>query len=406
VAQVAKCSDHKSIYLVYTREIPPRIGTRLSVIVQRLVILTKILKFLSRIKAFGLSMCGIAGFLTIRSQPNQEIRRTALNMSEAIKHRGPDGDGVWTDAEQGIALSHRRLAIVDLSQAGSQPMISGCGNLVMVYNGEIYNANELRDELAWTGIKFKGSSDTEVILEGFARWGTRKTVEKLIGMFAMAVWNRKERALTLVRDRLGIKPLYWSRTTKGSLIFGSELKALRQHPDCPTELNRNAIAGYIRNCYINNPATIYQGVNQLQPGRIMHFAAGADEPTFEQYWSLKGVVASGQKTPFHGNDQEAIAELDSLLGDAVNRRMVADVPLGAFLSGGIDSSAVVALMQKMKRNMTNLATLQQLQNTWAPTTPNSSSQQKMRLMSYPTYQRCTTSHLQTLHKYPHFLSPS
>lgn len=290
-------------------------------------------------------MCGIAGFASSSLKSTDYLQRIALKMSDAIRHRGPDGDGVWTDAEQGIAVSHRRLAIVDLSPAGSQPMISSCGNLVMVYNGEVYNAEELRNELAPLGISFRGTSDTEVILEACARWGIRKTTEKLIGMFAMAIWNRQEQVLTLARDRLGIKPLYWSNNS-GSLIFGSELKALRQHPDCPTELNRNAIAGYIRNSYINNPATIYRGVHQLQPGWIMRWKAHAIEPTFEQYWSLKEVVDAGQRIPFEGGDQEAIEHLDTLLGDAVSRRMMADVPLGAFLSGGIDSSTVAALMQK------------------------------------------------------------
>ena len=164
-------------------------------------------------------------------------------------------------------------------------------------------------------------------------------------MFAFAVWNRKTRSLTLARDRVGIKPLYWTRTSK-SLIFGSELKALRQHPECPTCLNRSSIAGYLRNCYINNPATIYQDVNQLQPGWLLHWDSKHQSQRFEQYWSLSDVAANGMSNQLQCNDSEAILKLDDLLGDAVKRRMVADVPLGAFLSGGIDSSAVVAQMQK------------------------------------------------------------
>ena len=290
-------------------------------------------------------MCGIAGILTRRPRSSEELRRMALKMSGAIRHRGPDGDGVWVDAESGIAVSHRRLSIVDLSTNGSQPMVSSCGTMVMVYNGEIYNTDELRDDLIAIGTVFNGSSDTEVILEGFVRWGVRQTTEKLIGMFALAVWDRRDQSLTMVRDRLGIKPLYWSNNS-GNIIFGSELKALRQHPDCPRELNRNAIAGYIRNCYINNPSTIFQGVQQLQPGWIMRCKLNASKPVFEQYWSLKEVVSTGRSSQFSGSDSEAVAELNALLSDAVSRRMVADVPLGAFLSGGVDSSAVTALMQK------------------------------------------------------------
>ena len=290
-------------------------------------------------------MCGIAGFITLKTQSQESLKSIACAMAEQIKHRGPDAQAVWTDANSGVALSHRRLSIVDLSPSGDQPMISENGDWIIVYNGEIYNAEELRSELTSQNIQWRGTSDTEVIVEAINKWGVRKTVEKLIGMFAFAVWNRKTRSLTLARDRVGIKPLYWTRTSK-SLIFGSELKALRQHPECPTCLNRSSIAGYLRNCYINNPATIYQDVNQLQPGWLLHWDSKHQSQRFEQYWSLSDVAANGMSNQLQCNDSEAILKLDDLLGDAVKRRMVADVPLGAFLSGGIDSSAVVAQMQK------------------------------------------------------------
>jgi len=237
---------------------------------------------------------------------------------------------------------HRRIY---LSPSGSQPMASHSGDWIIVYNGEIYNTEELRSELSSQNIPWRGTSDTEVIVEAINHWGVKKTVEKLIGMFAFAAWNRRLRVLTLARDRLGIKPLYWTKASN-SVIFGSELKALRAHPDCPTSLDRTSIAGFLRNCYINNPATIYENVNQLQPGWLMHWNSESQSQQFEQYWSLGNVASSGQSNQIQCSDDEAIDQLDELLGDAVRRRMVADVPLGAFLSGGIDSSAVVSQMQK------------------------------------------------------------
>lgn len=290
-------------------------------------------------------MCGIAGFTTNNKLPNDVLMSIASSMAEKIKHRGPDAQAVWTDADAGIALSHRRLSIVDLSSTGNQPMVSHTGDWVIVYNGEIYNTEELRHELKHQSIPWRGTSDTEVIVEAINHWGVTKTVKKLIGMFAFAAWNRRTRILTLVRDRLGIKPLYWSKTST-CLIFGSELKALRSHPDCPTSLNRSSIANHLRNCYINNPATIYKDINQLQPGWLTHWDSVNNTQKFEQYWALKDVASNGHVNQIQCSDSEAIAQLDDLLGDAVKRRMVADVPLGAFLSGGVDSSIVVAQMQK------------------------------------------------------------
>ena len=291
-------------------------------------------------------MCGIAGFITSNTLSKTKLTEIAESMSRQIRHRGPDGEGIWADAEAGISLAHRRLAIVDLSPAGAQPMTSSSGDIVIVYNGEIYNAEDIRKELQPNNIPWRGTSDTEVIVEAINQWGLQKTVKKLIGMFAFAVWDRKSRRISLVRDRMGIKPLYWSKTAK-SLLFGSELKALRMHPECPDQLNRSAIAGYLRNCYINNPSTIYADVQQLRPGFILHYSQDGGEPQLEQYWSLDDAVAQGQKNPHQGSDADAIKDLEELLTDAVSRRMISDVPLGAFLSGGIDSSMVVALMQKV-----------------------------------------------------------
>lgn len=287
-------------------------------------------------------MCGLTGFLSKKSSTDVSLQSQAARMNDAIAHRGPDGDGFWIDASAGVALAHRRLAIVDLSANGDQPMVSSCGNLVMVYNGEVYNRKELSFELK--DIKLKGTSDSEVILESFSQHGIKKTVEKLIGMFAIVVWNRQERSLTLIRDRLGIKPLYWAKTER-SFLFGSELKALKQHPDFPDCISNSALTSYMRTGHMSAPNTIYRDVYQLKPGHILTTYLGSD-PKQEQFWSLDKVVEQTAQNPFDGTEQEAAKELETLLTDAVSRRMVSDVPLGAFLSGGIDSSCVAALMQR------------------------------------------------------------
>jgi asparagine synthase (glutamine-hydrolysing) len=290
-------------------------------------------------------MCGIAGFLDSRRRASAEqaaVRTRA--MTDAIAYRGPNDGDVWCDAEAGIALGHRRLSIIDLTQAGHQPMHSACGRYVISYNGEVYNAEELRPELVTLGARFRGHSDTEVMLEGFAHWGVAATVRRLAGMFAFALWDRQDRRLWLVRDRMGIKPLYWS-CIDGQLLFGSELKALRAHPDARFEIDRDAVPAFLRFNYVPAPLSIYRGINKLQPGYLLSFAAGDAEPRVEPYWSLDAAVAAGHANSFHGTDDEAIAALEALLGKVVGQHLMSDVPLGAFLSGGIDSSAVVALMQ-------------------------------------------------------------
>jgi len=292
----------------------------------------------------GNEMCGIAGFFS----SNQRLRNDAMNgilsqMTSVIKHRGPDGEGFWTDDLAGIALGHRRLSIIDLSSHGAQPMHSRCGNLAMIYNGEVYNAPELAIDLKKNGATFQGTSDTEVILEAFSQWGVEATLQKLIGMFAIALWNKSTSDLFLIRDRLGIKPLYWS-LNDGDFIFASELKALRQHPACPTELNDTAMDDYLRKGFISGTQSIYKDVFKLLPGTVLRYKQG-NSPSTHHFWSLQEVVSRATHAPFTGNFDEAKEELDILLRDAVKIRMISDVSLGTFLSGGIDSSLVTAIMQ-------------------------------------------------------------
>jgi asparagine synthase (glutamine-hydrolysing) len=289
-------------------------------------------------------MCGIAGLIESKgATPASDLEAMGRAMANALAHRGPDDNGVWVDAEQGLVLAHTRLAIIDLSPAGAQPMVSSCGGFVLSYNGEIYNAAELRTELESLGCEFRSHSDTEVIVEGCARWGVVATVKRLIGMFAFALWERRAKQLVLVRDRLGIKPLYWGRHGR-RFMFGSELKALTALPGWHGEVDRNALAAYMRLSYVPSPQCIYKGIHKLQPGSVLVLKQGG-EPVISQYWSLENTVTNGRSSPLDMSDSEACDELEALLGDAVKRRMVADVPLGAFLSGGVDSSATVALMQ-------------------------------------------------------------
>lgn len=288
-------------------------------------------------------MCGIAGFFETHGCDAPSLQSTAAAMGKSLHHRGPDAGAIWTDAENGVALAHQRLSIIDLSSAGAQPMISANGRYVMAYNGEVYNFQDLRAELEAPGVTFRGRSDSEVILEGFSRWGLVPTVHRMIGMFALALWDREVRELHLARDRLGIKPLYWGRS--GHLFFfGSELKAVRQHPGFVADIDRNSLASYLRFAYVPTPHAIYHGVRKLRPGTILTLAAGR-EPSEQTYWSMTDVVQGGRSELLDIGDQDALDKLDTLLRDAIRRRMVADVPLGAFLSGGIDSSIVVAMMQ-------------------------------------------------------------
>jgi asparagine synthase (glutamine-hydrolysing) len=288
-------------------------------------------------------MCGIAGVLISSTASRARLERDALAMADSLAHRGPDDHGIWTDLDAGVALTHRRLSIVDLSPAGHQPMISAGGRFVITFNGEIYNFQDIRPELEARGCKFRGHSDTEVMLEAFATYGIAPTVKRLIGMFTIAIWDRHERTLTLIRDRLGIKPLYWANIG-GLFLFGSELKALRAHPDWTPRIDRNALASFMRHNYIPAPHSIYEGVRKLEQGTILTISAGA-EPHIEAFWDARSVAKAGLANPVQGSDKELTDQLEALLLDAVKRRMVADVPVGAFLSGGIDSSTVAALMK-------------------------------------------------------------
>ena len=290
-------------------------------------------------------MCGIAGlFDATAATPTGALDAAARAMIRTLAHRGPDGEGLWSDPQGGVALAHRRLAIIDLSPGGAQPMASGDGRFVITYNGEIYNYLELRTELEALGRKFRSQSDTEVMLEAFCQWGVEAGVKRLIGMFALALWDRRERALYLVRDRLGIKPLYWAKLGP-VLLFGSEIKALRAHASWRGGVDRASLADYLRFAYVPGPATIFRDVNKLEPGHLLKLAAGG-EPSVSAYWSALDVARAGiAQRRANMDDDEAVERLDALLRDAVKKRMIADVKLGAFLSGGVDSSTVVALMQ-------------------------------------------------------------
>jgi asparagine synthase (glutamine-hydrolysing) len=283
-------------------------------------------------------MCGIAGFLQRTADVAEPLERLAQTMADTLTHRGPDDSGAWADPAAGIALGHRRLSIIDLSAAGHQPMLSASGRFVVSYNGEIYNHGDLREELESQGVAFRGHSDTEVIVEGFARWGIPETLARLIGMFALAVWDRETRNLTLIRDRLGIKPLYWGQFG-GTFVFGSELRAIRAHPGAETTINRAAVADLVRHGYVTGSHSIYNEVQRVSPGSMLTITVEGAK-TASRYWSAQAVAPETDEAP-----QAARERIESLLGDAVKRRMVADVPLGAFLSGGVDSSAVTALMQ-------------------------------------------------------------
>jgi len=289
-------------------------------------------------------MCGIAGLLNFDVRPSEsELRHVAQSMSSALRHRGPDDEGIWADSDAGIALAHRRLSIVDLSPAGHQPMVSSDGRYVVTYNGEFYNYQGLRSELEGRGVRFRGHSDTEIALEAFSAYGIAETIKRLIGMFSLTVWDRRDRTLVLVRDRLGIKPLYWGKFG-GLFLFGSELKALRACPGWTPKVNNAAIASYLRHNYVPAPHTIYEGVHKLEPGSILTLPWNG-EPRIERFWDARTVALTGLASPIEASDEELIEQLETLLKDAVKRRMVADVPVGAFLSGGVDSSTVVALMR-------------------------------------------------------------
>jgi asparagine synthase (glutamine-hydrolysing) len=289
-------------------------------------------------------MCGISGIWERNGCRPQDLERRASAMTQTLSHRGPDDSGVWLSQQASIAFGQRRLAIIDLSAMGHQPMMSANRQYAVTFNGEIYNFRELRTELERRGVRFRGHSDTEVIVEGFAQWGVKSTFTRLNGMFAIAAWDAGERQLFLARDRMGEKPLYWA-IFDGLVLFGSELKALRAHPGWKPTLSRGAVAAFLRHGYVPGPFTIYEGVYKLPPAGLVKIASGGGAE-MGSYWDLAGAISQGQRNRLRADEEELVDELDALLHDAVSRRMIADVPLGAFLSGGYDSSTVVALMQR------------------------------------------------------------
>ena len=306
-------------------------------------------------------MCGITGFIQPGTSPDDALARLHA-MLAPIHHRGPDDAGTWLDVSRGVALGHRRLSIVDLSPAGHQPMTSACGRYVVVFNGEIYNHLALRQNVLLrttavleqlsksdqSGTVWRGHSDTETLLACFTAWGIEKTLQATVGMFAIALWDKQTSTLTLARDRIGEKPLYYG-WQNGAFLFGSELKALRQHPAFSGQTDWHAASTFLRLNYIPAPSSIYQGIFKLVPGSYLQLKQAdiveRNLPAPVPYWSLAQAAQQGQQNPFKGSFNDAVNTLEVLVRQAVQLQSMADVPVGAFLSGGIDSSAVVAMMQ-------------------------------------------------------------
>lgn len=298
-------------------------------------------------------MCGIAGILLAPDAANANALRAIGPMTRALRHRGPDGEAFWMSREDGIAFGHRRLAIVDLSEAGRQPMHSASGRYVITFNGEIYNFRDLRRELEGAGHHFRGTSDTEVMLCAIENWGLDAALARFAGMFAFALWDVKNRILHIARDRMGKKPLYVA-STREALVFASELKAITCFPGFTPELDVDAAATMLSKGWVPDDHCIWKGVLKLPPGSVLSITAvdfanargaGSLAHRIRRWWSLADVARRARQDPITGSDEELTSELDGLLRLAVKERMIADVPLGAFLSGGIDSSTVVALMQ-------------------------------------------------------------
>ena len=317
-------------------------------------------------------MCGLAGFWGRNGSSSEgELHAVARRMADALLHRGPDDAGIWVDEACGLALGHRRLAIVDLSPAGHQPMASVCGRFVMTFNGEVYNHRALRKELEDMdcggsdaprndSIRWCGHSDTETLLAGFEAWGIEATLKKTVGMFAIALWDTQDKTLYLARDRFGEKPLYYGwvgEDADRAFVFGSELKALRAYPGFDNPVSRQALAQYMHYMYVPAPLSIYEGIYKLEPGCLLTLTGlsksegdGADEGSLQirRWWSLADAVQAGLQNPIN-DEAEAIAALEKQLQEAVRLQSLADVPLGAFLSGGVDSSLIVALMQQQAK---------------------------------------------------------
>ncbi len=291
-------------------------------------------------------MCGFAGFLTTDVGSLGSPEALVTRMASALQHRGPDDAGAWADVQAGIALGHRRLSIIDLSHAGYQPMHSAGERFVLAFNGEIYNHLDLRGELEADNLAptWRGHSDTETLLAGIAAWGLEATLRRCVGMFAIALWDREEHTLTLARDRFGEKPLYYG-WVGGAFLFGSELKALKAYPGFAAPVSREALAQYLRFMYVPAPLSIYEGIYKLGPGCLLTMAGLSSGVKVKPWWDLADVVQAGLSDPLR-DEAEALQLLEKSLAAAVRLQSLADVPLGAFLSGGVDSSAIVALMQQ------------------------------------------------------------
>lgn len=292
-------------------------------------------------------MCGISGLLFSFAE-SSDLSVHLNSMASILKHRGPDGAGIWYD-DFGVGLTHTRLAVVDLSPAGHQPMPSACDRYVIAFNGEIYNHKQLRKALEEQNQApvWRGYSDTETLLACFSAWGVEETLQKTVGMFAISLWDKQDNVLTLARDRFGEKPLYWG-WNNDTLLFGSELKALKAYPEFDAQVDRNSLALLLRYNYIPAPHSIYKGIEKLKAGHFVQIVKGQARKDVEPkpFWSFNHAVESGIQKPFSGNDVQAVDELEKILTESISDQMLADVPLGAFLSGGVDSSTVVALMQK------------------------------------------------------------
>ena len=291
-------------------------------------------------------MCGFTGFIDLNklsTEPYGVLRK----MGDKLAHRGPDDNGEWYDSNFAVGMAHRRLSIIDLSSAGHQPLISSSGRYIISFNGEIYNHLDLRDDLKQNHnkTKWKGHSDTETLLACFDVWGVKKSIERVIGMFAFAVWDNKENVIILGRDRVGEKPLYygWQNNT---FFFGSELKSFKPHPAFKGEINREAISLFFRHNYIPCPHSIYKGISKLKPGNLLIVSSTNRTPKIIPYWSSTKIIVDGLKNQFNGTPEDAVTELETLILKSVSQQMISDVPLGAFLSGGIDSSVIVAAMQE------------------------------------------------------------
>ena len=303
-------------------------------------------------------MCGITGFISPHLSKDS-FQKNIEFMTNKLEHRGPDDEGIWFDSNSGIALGHSRLSIIDLSIAGHQPMISECRRYYIVFNGEIYNHNSLRKELP-ESIKWQGHSDTETLLNAISKWGLKRTLRKIVGMFAFALWDRSKKKLTLVRDRLGEKPLYFGFKGK-TMLFGSELKSIEAFPGTPLDVSRDSLEIYLRYGFVPAPYSIYKGIYKLSPGNFIEFSIDNVKartiPESSKYWSFASIVKKQQSKQFSGSEIDATNQLENLLKKSISGQLLGDVPLGAFLSSGIDSSTIVSLMQHQSSNPINTFTI-------------------------------------------------